>query len=62
MFVRVHLHAKKSGSTRDSINDRWCIKATSENGPHMRTGSKQKNSYMGRHITHDEIVHIWGLT
>ena len=25
-------------------------------------GVRQKNSHMGRHITHNEIVRIWGLT
>ena len=25
-------------------------------------GVRQKNSHMGRHITHNEVEHIWGLT
>jgi len=53
----------------DSRKDRWCVTDTSQTDPrkHMGTpvyvrGVWQKKLHIGRHITHNEAVRIWGLT
>ena len=64
-----HSHPKNSGSrvTQLKIADTSkphqklvpvCIRGV----PICVRGVRQKNSHMGRHITHNEVVRIWGLT
>ena len=61
-----HSHPKKSGSR---------LKIADASKPHQKLvpvcirgvpvcvrGVRQKNSHMGRRITHNEFVRIWGLT
>ena len=66
---RVHLHAK------NLVEKVTQLKIADASKPHQKLipvrirgvpicvrGVRQKNSHIGRPITHNKVVHIWGLT